>query len=731
MFNSVRKMGLGICVSVVAISIYTSVTWGAEVFVPDNRVPVSVFQTTPQSQTELGFFVRKEILDFVISSNGNLWIASCPTLNSNGFCLEKITFTNPQQILQERNQVLSSLLPAGIHVVVTDALRNQFPIVTHWNQSLNDGRGGQQVRGTDRLGKIGYVPETDAVQTASSVFSTEKTSPWNYNTVNYGLFSSDQTAPNAQVPGLERYVGEDYSIFSIDEKVSSLVSNKILGETGFPVVHLNGGAGSWDKIAQEGIPAFQVIHAQIVAKHLDKGSLATIILPPGWVANPVKKYPVLFYGYYDIHETFIRYGVGSMKMMGSLHEKKLGDVITVLWNGGGSFGPVALHPSAYDNASLIFDHAKEALGADTDQVVTVGCSRGGATTMAVAANPYHNNYKVKYALAYSPSAYKIGERTTVFRSMTYPGVLSVLGNFLGYRFSWQTGWLNPEGWTSDQISLQNYVGNSDPETADQEFSHGSIRHLEALRTKGTEIVLHVGTHDSYASFYQSPRFVSKATAYGIPVQFNIAYRFGHCGIKNLTESPEPYLRKVLTGDDTFKPEMVHVRRVDEGVNWKKPEVFKPDYQPVLSEMPRLVVRNGRFLVVISGGVSTSYTLKIWKIDSEKWVQQQTIEKVGDPVENFSGMLPSDEYGSLLHGIGSAKHDQIWPKTRDLGHYTYELSYLLPTFRERKVSTLSPVPGSKVNGFPVFEVVAEEPSGDFMDILPKVAVENRGAGISSH
>lgn len=700
--------------------------FAATPFVPQNFVPISAYVETKAAQ-EVRLAVRPEVLRYA-KKNGIL-IASCATPGPEAPCTSNIVLNRPHSVDFKNGAVISTILTPGTHVAVFKKIENQFPVVTHWNQALHSGRGGQQIGGKDRLGSVVYNPDTQAVSVDSQIFNPDLKSDLNYDVKKFRLFGSDPIKPEAEVPSYERYIGEDYSIFSLDERTALTISNQVVEATGFPVVHINGGTEDLVKKIVPGLPAFQVVHAQVVAISPDKPSLVTYIVPPLWSPSSAQKYPVLFYGYYDIHETFARYAYGAMKMTGSLMKDHLGSAITVLWNGGGSYGPIALQQSAYDNAALVFDEAKLKLNADIQSVVTVGCSRGGVTALAVAANPRHSNYRVKYALAYSPSAYKIGERTRVSRTWTFPGYLSVLGRFSGYRFAWTAGWKDPDDHTGSEVSLFNYTGSYDFEVADREHSHGALSHLAAFQRKGTHVILHSGTHDSYNGVYQPVNFVSQAAAAHVPIQFHLAYRFGHCGIKDVTTAPELYLRKILTQDETFQSKFIQYRRVSDD-NWSVAEEFSPATPPVVVEMPLELPMKSQFLGVLAAGVGTKYSLKIWKMNESLWQAEQKIERPGEPVATFNGVVPANEHDSRLHGLGSVLIRDNWQSQVTPGLYTYELTYQATGETSTRSALWTPNT-APVNRHPIIKVVEREEKTDLLKRLSDLASEQRGNGLSSY
>ncbi|MEW5760787.1 MAG: hypothetical protein AB1779_08485, partial [Candidatus Thermoplasmatota archaeon] len=454
-------------------------------FVPDKFVPLSQFvvRGSENEGSLLLLSVKPEILKYLVKKNQRICVAY---YSSQG---APIKYLPPTSINVDQGIVYLHTSLIGVFTVVSSAFFNDFPIVTHWDQSLRNGRGGPRIGASDPLGIMDIDLKNGHIKVQSYIYDRNPKSPYTYATDKYALFED----PTARVPSYERYIGENYAIYKITDLLAIWTSDQVRQKTGYPLMHRNypwafDRSAPLERQIQTCVPIFQVAHAHLIATTPDKGSLATFLLPPYWEPNPgdsAKKYPILFNGHYDIHKDgFVIHAYCFINIINDLISQGYGGTMGILWNGGGALGTRTFQRSAYDNADLLFRIAERLLGADPHKIVMVGASRGGVTALGMAANPYHENYTVEYAIASVP-AVKLGEHID-FISPTYPALLGVLDQDTGYKYAWRQGWRDPESnLTASQLIMFNLLGTIDPQTADNR-SPFSDDQVNALLQKGTK-----------------------------------------------------------------------------------------------------------------------------------------------------------------------------------------------------------------------------------------------------
>lgn len=696
----------------------------SKIFVPQNFVPLSTF-VKADARSSFSLPVRSDILFF---------LAARPTKISIAYQTPQgINYLTPSRIDHTGGKVYAIAPRTGYYTVVSDAFTNDFPIVTHWDQSLNGGKGGPRIGAVDPLGIIDVDPQTGEGKQESYIFDRNPDSPYQYATDKYAFFSGDPLNPSARVPSYERYIGEDYAIFKLTDLFAIWVSDQVLQKTGYPVINKNyrGEVGSALPIRiQQNIPAFQVVHAYRIAIAPDKPSLATFLLPPKWVSKPANPYAVLFNGFYDIHEMgFKFYGVSFMSILADLQNQGYGSSVGILWNGGGANGTRTLNRSAYDNASLLFSKATSLLGINPHKVVMVGISRGGLTALEMAANPYHNNYSVKYALAYAP-AVKYGEHLADFHNPSYPAVLTITGGAeTGYKYAWRQEWKNPVtgGLSGIQLAIYNLLGTSDRHVADS-LSPWSDQQITALKNKGTKVLLSAPTHDIFMPYSLYIKYTDKLRAAGVPLRFEIGYRFGHNDATDAIAYAKLALQRVLLGDNTFEIGTYHYKRKSEA-EWNISVPFTPSYQPVFAELPKEAAWGETVSMTIVGGVGTMYDMKILKINDDLWTKQERIEKIGNAIYSLRGSF--DAVGSVLGSALQSKVEHIpVPNTLATGYYIYELSYSIDGGVTWIQIPPDAVPQPHADKQPTLQIMSEEPMIDGGGIVNLIAQYGRAWGLSS-
>jgi hypothetical protein len=683
-------------------------------FTPGDLVALGPFQKT-ENAPSLSLQVDPHVFEIVKSQKGKIKIAY---RDSAG----KVAFLNATRIDETSGAVNLVNARAGRYVVVSESIANEFPIVTHWKQALNKGRGGREIGGTDAVGGMDGSDSTEFYSTR--FYDNDPKSPYLWSQKN-ALFSSDSNAPNAALPDYERYPGEDYSLFGLSTNWAKGFSLRLAINTGFSARHLNGRGSCRAADVIPEAPFFQVVHACPIGQG-DKMSLATLVIPPHW--SPVGRYPVLFYPDRDLHYSFHQYGELIGKSIGDQINSGKGSAIGVVWNAGAAYGSPGLQRSMYDNTSQLFDFLSTSFSADANKIITVGCSRGGSEALAIAGNPYPRSYKVKEVLAYSPDV-AFGTRYSQFISPTYPGMIYNRGIFTGYKYAWREGWReNQTGYRGWEVILKNAFGTADPVQADQ-HSPISEEFLRGTKDAGTRINLSIDTHDQFMPFANYIAYVNKAKSYGIPMRVRINYGGTHCGNMNMYDDLVDALARVNTGEETFSSEIEYYRppRTLKELDEKKFPRIDAGQQPVAIELPGYVIPNGTFLYSVSGGSGVYFKLEVFK-------KNGTL-----PALNFSGRLPPMDPGARLH-ISTYTERLYWPATVPVGSYYYKLSYSVDNI-EWKYAPY--VPG---NFLPVGQagltVMAEEPTASSADLcrkMPEVVKyigcrdrrPERGWGLLSH
>jgi hypothetical protein len=689
-----------------------------EFFPPGNLVALGPFKRT-ENVPSLSLHVDPHVIEIVKNRNGKIEIAflgdsadyteflKCSKA-ADGVARE--SEGQAQQCLVDETSGAVSLnvqARAGRYVVVSESIANDFPIVTHWKRDPNHPRGRREIGGTDAVaGMDGKETSTFYDNTQRAGRSQSQSPLWSTDNA---LFSPE--APNAELPAYERYPGEGYSLQGLSDDRAKGVSVAWARDTGFSARHLNGRDGCRADVIPE-VPFFQVVHACSIGQG-DKMSLATLVIPPYW--NPRFRYSVLLYPDRDLHYSFNTYAEAIGRTIGQTRNLRKGSAIGVVWNGGAGFGSAGLQRSMYDNATRLFNLLKTSFSADTDKIITIGCSRGAGEALAIAGNPYSHSYKVKEVLAYSPDV-AYGTRYKKFTSPTYPALIYNRGIYTGYKYAWREGWLEEQtGYRGWEVILKNTFDTVRPDEADQ-LSPISDRFLRATKHAGTRINLSIDTHDQYMPFANYIPYVNKAKSYGIPMHVRIHYRGKHCDNMNISmkmeEEDNPFGRKatllrdsidalvrVNTGEETFSSEIEYYGRGQERDKW-----VRIDQQPVAISLPTYVTPKGTFLYSVSGSPGVYFKLEISKMD-------------GTVIQRFSDRLPPMDPGAPLQ-ISTYTKRVKWPTSVPVGSYYYKLSYSVDNTEGK-----APYVPDPDNHEPVerakFEVIAKEPmisSKDFCDTI---------------
>ena len=305
-------------------------------------VPLTPYADVAREGQAIDLVVRLDLMSQVLKSGGAIFV-----VRLNG---AQATVIAPDEIDQQAGRIRLSRASVGRYFASTDALKNDFPIVTHWDSNLNDGRGGVRVGAIDFAGAL--ISQTGLVY-RDDYYDRDPQSPYQWNTGAHGLFSSDAKDPNAHVPDFTRYVGSDFSVFGFSKERIQDFSADIVKETGFPVVHMNGNETCRSSDLKRDAPYFQVVHACPVGAGATKG-LATVIAPPWWNPERRPKYPILFFPFYDVHRTFNEYGRAAALSLGRIADSTLESAIAVLWNGGAGNGTFGTGRPVLENVPALF-----------------------------------------------------------------------------------------------------------------------------------------------------------------------------------------------------------------------------------------------------------------------------------------------------------------------------------------------------------------------------------------
>jgi hypothetical protein len=699
------------------------VTVGSEskMFVPLNYSPLSGFQEKMTATREtLVFTVSPRILNYI--KNGS-YVPRVAVQNISGTVI--LAALSSVDHAGGRATLITST--PGKYVFVSAPFTNDFPIVTHWKQSLNAGRGGFQAGASDAIGTLDYSPSVNLIGETTDIFDTDPASPFTFNIKKYALFSSDPINPNANVPSIDRYVGENYAVDKITDRLAVYQSLKALETTGYPLLHRNhpwafDTTQSVQKRVLQNLPAFQVVHATVVEAEVGKSSLATYVLPPNWVSKPATPYPVLFNGHYDIHQNFVwGHGQDFILIMSHLLSSGSGPTVGIIWNGGGAYGSQTMQLSAYHNAAYLFHLAQFYVGADLQRIVTAGISRGAQTALNVAANPIFDNYKVSYALAWSlPSI--MGEHAIQWASTTYPGDMINLAWTTGYKYSYQESFVDPNtGLKGLPLFLKNAAGSEDPGFADQLSPIGDWS-LESMKSKGTSVYLSIGTNDGYLPFNNQLRVYQKMQQLGIPAQMDIGFRIGHSFFTDRNQLVANAMKEVIA--KTFKP-FSGIKYYQKPASGSGAAVEVNPGPFFFAEIPKQVYLGQKLRLDSAGTKGLAYSLFYYKIDDDLWKTQRQIRTIGDYTILRSNIFSSTE------SVQSIPIDVEVPQDMLPGNYICLAVISNDNGQTWNVVDMYKNSDPRDGGLTIFEVLTKEQTLPGPDLGSSLMKNGTGSGISTH
>lgn len=542
------------------------------VFVPGDRVPLSEFVLAPMNQATV-LHVHPDVLNGVSSP-----IRVClqpPEEEPDGGSFTEVV---PSAVDTVAGTVTFTPNRLRRAVVVTESLLNDFPVVTHWEDSLNslgglngEPRGGQCRDGTDGISTRdwGFDPSVPGA-TVRTFYSTQSDAgPWPdpsdtsrtllYGTNRYALFSDGTETTDAKdgevadqdVPAYERYIAENWTLGRVTNLAAIRLSDLTRETTGRPIAHRNptpafelSATPPCDdppslplvpKTLEPGLPILQVVHAYIVdyddaTIEGSESCLATFVVPPMWVpaepAEPV--YTVLLSSVYDIHasifaEETVQYW---MRSIGELADEGT-PVVGIVTNGGGATASLSQQRSLFASAEQLFDEALDLLSTDRERVVAFGLSRGATAVIGLSGNPFHDAFTAQYVSISSPTTHP-GESWVSHSDATYGLIRASVDIFSGYVGSWFPGdgvddpfeapSQLPGGAlrTGPELAMETIYGTSNPALVDTTLANAAPGFVNELARKGTRMIVATGTHDHAKPFAFMTRYYDALQAAEAP-----------------------------------------------------------------------------------------------------------------------------------------------------------------------------------------------------------------------
>ncbi|WP_139991309.1 hypothetical protein [Paenibacillus paridis] len=624
-------------------------------FAPGSYVPVSGFIRLNPGLGLVDIEVQSDLLAYIASSKGRI-LAAC-------YANEMVTYFDVQHVDLSSGLVRIEPREAGIYTLVSERLRNDFPIVTNWNAALNGGRGGPQAGAADGIGVLRLHAETGEREVDLQLRDEDPSSPYYYQTDTYALFAGEKEGESFRTPAYERYIGETYSVLRVTDEAALKLSDEIRELTGYPIIFRVPTAAPEQL---EGMPAFQLVHGRIAGQG-EHESMVSYILPPLWSTSLKEHYPALFSGFYDQNENvFSTMGPPLLKGLGQAFLETGKGAVGIIWNGGGSFGTRTMQASIYENLDDVFRIAIEQYGVNGHEVVTVGGSRGGISSLMAAGNPGSTVYSVRYAVCYNvPLAF--GEPFRDMLNPTCPVCWRAVCEDIGYKNAWQPGWKDGEGRSAVDLFLATLLGTSDSVRIASGPGPASDAIILALKSKGTKVWLTHGTHDAYTSSWLSFEWADRARRHGVQVRHEIGYRYGHNNCTNPFDSAKLCLVSLLTGQELPMEGNWHYRRASEVPEaWEESELFEPARQPIFLEGPKFAIAGLPMLLILYGEPGMEYRLALQPSWEQNAIEPITIE----PIVMLEGTMPVVAGGR--EGFSYVKSVQPVPDQLVPGIYVYDL-----------------------------------------------------------
>ncbi|BBH22042.1 hypothetical protein Back11_33870 [Paenibacillus baekrokdamisoli] len=657
-----------------------------DLFAADTYVPISEYNVHDGSCSYMEIKVRKDILEALIERGSSITAAR--------YTDDAVTYMEVRVTDAAQGIVRIDTSERGVYIIVCEELRHSFPVITNWDASLNRGRGGIRQGGTDGIGELRLNRESGDLVTELPLRDEQLSNPYLYRTDAYALFEDESAGEVRRVPAYERYIGETYSLLHVTEEAVLKLSDQSLKLTGYPVV-LRHYEVTVDKL-EEGVPAFQLVHGDIIGEG-EHRSMVSFILPPYWSRAQVARYPAVFSGFYDQNENvFSTVGPPLLKVLGSAFLQTGKGAVGIIWNGGGSIGTRTLQDSIYDNMNDLFRMAVERFAVDSDAIVAVGGSRGGVTGLLAAGNPRNSGYSIPYLVCYNPPLFFSDPMEEILNT-TFPVRWEAIRSDIGYKDAWRPNWLSTDGSSAIELFLRNQFGTSDSRLIGIEHGPSSDRIIRTLQEKGTKVWFTHGTHDAFTASWPGFEWVNRARRYGVQVRHEIGYRFGHNNCTHPFDRATECLVSLLTGEQLQAEGTWHYRRSSERAEeWEQAERFEPERQPVYFEGPKVVVKGLPMYLVLYGEPGMEYRLEL--LDQSEGLRMEAIllmEGVFETLEDFG------EAFSFKKSIQEV-NEQLVP-----GLYAYHLQFR----RSGTIDWIKPVhvPHPGRDGIPVLEVLGEIPN----------------------
>lgn len=645
------------------------------VFAVADCLPISEYRFLA-AQERGTFAVRPDILRYVALRGGTVR-AVC---ESGEYGEEEEI---PLEVDEANGQVYITAAAAGAYVAVADGLSSSLPVETHWSAAENGGRGGLRPGAADGIGQLRLHPETGLPEVELVLRDREESNPYYYRSAELALFADGQGGEERRVPAYEHYIGETYSLVAVTVEAVCKLSEDSIKQTGYPVLIRSADCGMCEL---QGVPAFQIIHGRLIGGEINR-SLVSYVLPPYWTPSPDTRYPMVFSGFYDQNENvFKSVGPFLLKVLGKSLQATGRGAIGIIWNGGGAQCSRTIQASIYDNLDQLFQIAIDEYAADGAQVITVGGSRGGITSLLAAGNPHRKVYTVRYALGNNvPLGF--GKPIEEMLNPTCPVLPRIVCEDTGYKQAWRPEWVSPEGDSALELFYRNVLGTSDYGVIEENVGPASERLLQVLQQNGTQVWLTQGTHDPFTSGWLCYEWVARARRKGICVRHEIGYRSGHNDCSDAVDRTEACLNALIRGEALQLDGTWHYRRSSEEPEaWEHMVAFRPSAQPVFVEGPKFAIRGYPFLLVLCGQPGLHYRLTLQetgKADREVCLLMEGV------LEQQLGDNPHEPAFAYVKAL------QTLPDEIAAGIYAYELTIRKPNSEEwERLVGHAPQPGSK-------------------------------------
>ena len=427
--------------------------------------------------------------------------------------------------------------------------------------------------------------------------------------------SSSYIYPTKLMPNYAKYIGSNYSTVLMSNSEVCSWTQRMETLTGYKVNVVRPGSWSDTTIAKSslasGSEAFQVLPQLIYGQNL-----YTIILPPGWSPNdPVGSYSIIFNGQYSLKEALT--GVYSESvpyilkgMSDAINRNPNIKAIAVIWNGGGEVGSYTTNSNElfYVGVSGILSQA-EIFGGAKSRLFTIGHSRGGITSLRIAAK-----YKAVAAIAGMPAT-AIGEVSNM-TSSTVPGLYSYSGLWTtGIKSSWKANWTYPSGLGRSELTgsslkqSQLYIltGTKSPNIANN-MDASPRATVSTLKANNTNVFLQISSHDYLVPWIDQFRYLKKLQATGVRFEAVINYMAGHFS------DPEILTNQLSTAltrfQDGLSPVAVSGKTVRRGIASGQFSVLNTNKDLFTIELPRLISPSLKGNIHVTGIPGTIWRLEL-------------------------------------------------------------------------------------------------------------------------